>query len=526
MTIKCVKILTSMGICFSGWTIMKRFLCTAIAFAMIFGCAAVKNAAAYSGEFNEKLYICTMADTTIEYLCPYSDSYFYRDNKKYSPKMSVLSLAMSMSAFSSPEYMKSSDKDKFSADSNIRKTYKSMGFRNAEFYNYNVPITSMDDKVAFAFAQKEISGAYGKKDTLLSVIIRGGNYGGEWVSNLHIFGDYDTVNSNLEHYGFRTAAKQVYEALNEYIRDNRSSFKGDVKLWISGYSRGASVANLISHTINTGAASRSDLVSQYISPENIYSYQFACPAGARECDVNCEADKNIFVINSPSDVIPMMAPEKWGFSTYGNIIYLPDTMSDTAQQYFNELLKDTKYEGVVPCSPEHTQIVNQILEVVTDSVSEQGYFSLQSSIMKAMASSFEGDSQNSPGDSIENNELISAVSNLIKLKYDFDLQKTINGALYAHFPEHYMSLIHDDAVNDIYNSSDNDSDKDSYLIGDVNQDGQITLEDVVEIQKYLAKLVDFNVVQSAVADASKDSEISLDDVVLIQKYIAQLITQF
>ncbi|MCR5636719.1 MAG: hypothetical protein K6F76_06060 [Clostridiales bacterium] len=505
---------------------MKRFLCIVIAFVFILGCAAVKNTAAYSGEFNEKLYICTMADTTIEYLCPYSDSYFYRNNKEYSPKTSVLSLAMSMSAFSSPEYMKSSDKNKFSADNNIRKTYKSMGFINAEFYNYNVPVTNMDDKVAFAFALKEIAGPYGKKDTLLSVIVRGGNYGGEWVSNFHIFGDYDTVDGNLEHCGFRTAAKQVYESLNEYIRDNMSSFKGDVKLWISGYSRGAAVANLLSHSINARAGSKSDFVSRCVTPENIYSYQFACPAGARESDVNCEVDKNIFVINSPSDVIPMMAPEKWGFSTYGNIIYLPDTMTDTAQQYFNEILKDSKYEGVVPCSPEHTQTINQILEVVTDSVSEQGYFTLQSSIMKAMASSFEGESQNSPGDSIENNELITAVSNLIKLKYDFDLQKTINNALYAHFPEHYISLIHDDVVNDIYNSFDDDSDNISYLIGDVNQDGQITLEDVVEIQKYLAKLIDFNVVQNAVADASRDGEISLDDVVLIQKYIAQLITQF
>ncbi|GHU81386.1 hypothetical protein AGMMS50284_0980 [Clostridia bacterium] len=64
------------------------------------------------------------------------------------------------------------------------------------------------------------------------------------------------------------------------------------------------------------------------------------------------------------------------------------------------------------------------------------------------------------------------------------------------------------------------------LIGDINNDGEVDLVDVVLIQKKLAKLVSFTDEQEFFADVNFDEKVDLADVVLIQKYIAKLVPSF
>ena len=59
--------------------------------------------------------------------------------------------------------------------------------------------------------------------------------------------------------------------------------------------------------------------------------------------------------------------------------------------------------------------------------------------------------------------------------------------------------------------------------GDVNRDGQVTIDDATLLQKFIAELVPFNEDQKRAADTNGDVLIRIDDVTEIQKYVAELI---
>lgn len=61
---------------------------------------------------------------------------------------------------------------------------------------------------------------------------------------------------------------------------------------------------------------------------------------------------------------------------------------------------------------------------------------------------------------------------------------------------------------------------DSQQIGDVNGDGKISIDDVTDIQKYIANTMNFTEKQMALADVDKDGKVAIDDVTLIQKHLA------
>lgn len=62
--------------------------------------------------------------------------------------------------------------------------------------------------------------------------------------------------------------------------------------------------------------------------------------------------------------------------------------------------------------------------------------------------------------------------------------------------------------------------------GDVNSDGIIDLQDVLLVQRYVAKRIDASRLTTAAADVNGDSIIDLQDVLLIQRYVAKRISRF
>lgn len=63
-------------------------------------------------------------------------------------------------------------------------------------------------------------------------------------------------------------------------------------------------------------------------------------------------------------------------------------------------------------------------------------------------------------------------------------------------------------------------------LGDVNMDGDITVIDATEVQKYVAQLVAFTNDQFTAADVDHDSTITVKDATTIQKFIVNLISNF
>lgn len=55
--------------------------------------------------------------------------------------------------------------------------------------------------------------------------------------------------------------------------------------------------------------------------------------------------------------------------------------------------------------------------------------------------------------------------------------------------------------------------------GDVDMDGDVTISDATEIQKYLVELVTFTDEQFLAADVNNDGEVNITDARLIQQYI-------
>ncbi len=74
-----------------------------------------------------------------------------------------------------------------------------------------------------------------------------------------------------------------------------------------------------------------------------------------------------------------------------------------------------------------------------------------------------------------------------------------------------------------------DSDTDTVKIcyyGDVNLDGYVKMDDVTELQKYIALLEDLDETALAAADVNLDYEVDMVDVTDMQKYIAKLMDSF
>ncbi len=56
-------------------------------------------------------------------------------------------------------------------------------------------------------------------------------------------------------------------------------------------------------------------------------------------------------------------------------------------------------------------------------------------------------------------------------------------------------------------------------LGDVNGDGKVSIDDVTDIQKYIANTMDFTEDQMVLADVDKDGKVAIDDATLIQKHL-------
>jgi hypothetical protein len=199
----------------------------------------------------------------------YKDSYFSGSALKLNTDLMKLSLGVARSAYSSAAALAhwSEDGD-FGREKNIAGAFKLLGFTwEDQYINYDVSLNDNSSKVAFALGRKVIAGV-DKPYTLVACIVRGGAYGAEWGDNFRI------SDNSKYHYGFNSAATKVQASLYDYLADlkEKGDIVGDIKLWITGYSRGAAVANLL-------AAKIDDSPALNIKKENVFAYTFATPQG-------------------------------------------------------------------------------------------------------------------------------------------------------------------------------------------------------------------------------------------------------
>lgn len=292
----------------------------------------------------------------------YSDSFFAHSNSSYDHELARASLALSMTAFKKKHVIS------FMED---------LGYESVVSYRYDQ--NDDEDKVALVMGHKVIDGvtvikkAPEEAKSVIAVAIRGGKYGDEWGSNGRV--GYDGESFGY-HYGFHKAAEDAIVQLKEYAADNDLDL-GKSAVWITGFSRGGAVANVMGAML-TGQAAVGDSEERaddgtsgnpvIIRPENLFDYTFASPNTVSEAlitetgenDANeelayrTESCRGLYNIVNPLDIVtrlPMNASGisktskgntirySWGYTKYGTTLSL-SAESGSAQLQVVQLLEN------------------------------------------------------------------------------------------------------------------------------------------------------------------------------------------
>ena len=233
----------------------------------------------------------------------FDDAFFKEDAKNFNQELALLSLGNTFTTAS--------------ADL-IEAFYGRLQFdTNIKYTGYVDDPT--EDSIGYSFAHKKIDDS-----DLIAISIRGFNYGKEWSNNF-------LVGETGNHEGFQARSNEIYSDLKNEIEFHNYQ---NVKLWITGYSRGGGISNVLSHQI---LSSNEIDVAQ----EDMYVYTFEAPRGLSE--ENAVAYPNVHNIINNADLVTYLAPEQYGLYRCG-----VDVQIYSASSNLSRLLYDFDKDIVLP----------------------------------------------------------------------------------------------------------------------------------------------------------------------------------
>lgn len=236
----------------------------------------------------------------------YSDGFFSLDANRYSPALSSASIAITMAAFGDVE-----NNDFANADRNIKKLFSELNFSN---YHANADFLRepRQEGIGAAFATRKVEGR-----TVIAVALRGGGYRQEWHTDA-------LIGERGDHKGFSDAKAIALRDLKDYI--SSYNIHGPISLWMTGYSRSGSVANLLAGALDDDQTLLGNQVS--FTPKNIYAYTFEATNCTVAQDANDSRYSNIHNVINPDDLLPRFPMEDFGFRRYGIDHRLPTARHD------------------------------------------------------------------------------------------------------------------------------------------------------------------------------------------------------
>lgn len=285
-----------------------------------------------SGKFN---YPSMFSEKDYTDICYFSDGYFKKPSTEYNASLATATLCFALSSF-----MSANDDGGYSYKyRNAEAFLNTFGFDNIEA-NEAFKTKPTKESVGVVFGEKEIVDEQGKH-TLIAVGVRGGSYGAEFAGNF-IIGPENV--SEGHHKGFYDAAKITIDELGDYILDK--GITGDIKVWITGYSRSAAISNVAAGLMDTSIAKGDDPICDAVTLEkdDLYAYSFGTPAGVFYESGNGYPDpssstyNNIWSIINKNDLVPMVAMESAGFHRYGTDMPLPNVGDEGYEEAKNKML--------------------------------------------------------------------------------------------------------------------------------------------------------------------------------------------
>lgn len=211
----------------------------------------------------------------------FDDAYFDNNAKIENENLKLLSFASSMSS---------------AKESLVTYFYTSMFYDNPQVSGYDV---IDENSIGYCLAHKSI-----KDYELVSISIRGLDYKQEWASNFKI-------GKSGNHLGFEEKATEIYDSLKTYLAPYSQK---EIKLWISGYSRGGGVGNVLASLL------LKEKTEINVKSENLFVYTFEAPRGLSE--ENAIEYQNVFNYVNSDDPVPLLAPVEYGLYRCGKDIFI------------------------------------------------------------------------------------------------------------------------------------------------------------------------------------------------------------
>jgi len=236
----------------------------------------------------------------IDWPVSFSTDWTNSSGRQYQQPLAQASLGMALSAFRVPEVALAN------RGNHIEQFLTELDFGKVTLEQYDVEPSIQT--IATAIAMRKVTEAL-TPYTLISVAVSGGGYQNEWESNF-------LIGTGLHHEGFDYAAKQVYQRIQDYIQAQQ--IDGAIKIWLTGYSRGAAVANRTAAIL---------LDNRILTADQLFCYTFATPNVTRQQDAS--QYPSIFNLVGSFDPVPMIPFEEWGYTRYGATYYLPSSEVDS-----------------------------------------------------------------------------------------------------------------------------------------------------------------------------------------------------
>ncbi len=247
----------------------------------------------------------------------YSDDYFALDPTEYHQELALVSHAMALSAFPVSTFKE----DYSTQPNNLKSFWKSIGFTDvwcAQSYYEKTEV----DSIGYAFSRKTMA-LNGETYTVIAIGIRGADYQAEWASNV-------TLGDSGDAKGFFDATCTVLGGLAHYVELRHIT--GKVKFWTAGYSRAAITANMVAGNLTGDTIDGSTLFADQViyTQKDVYAYCFEPPMGVVDDYDRAHTERyaNIHNLVNLNDVVPLVAPDQWGFTRYGVDHYYPDRLTD------------------------------------------------------------------------------------------------------------------------------------------------------------------------------------------------------
>lgn len=311
----------------------------------------IEGSSGRTGAFTARIAYTSMAadeDAHVATDVAWDDDWFFEDPTVYNHELATTCAVLSAVANAESDYYHAHS----TSPAYMEDALAALGFEeiSTSSYRYRSMVVDevvdllarSDDVVAYSVATKHLVSSTGEEKTLYLVSIRG-SYGSEWLSDLNMGHAEDYEMDEIDHQGFMFAAQEIIDDLSRRLGEDAG---GDIALLFTGHSRGAAAANL--------AASYADDMTtglRTLAPlDGIYCYTFATPEVTIFSNTDDPLYDNIFNILNPSDLVPRLPLEAWGFGRYGHDLWLPGYGDEVFEERY-PAMQETFEENVGVACP-------------------------------------------------------------------------------------------------------------------------------------------------------------------------------